>query len=75
MEELLEENEVAGMIYNLVKRQVLTINSGEHDKVIDLDYVALIEVMKLHKVKNPLECFEKVIHTFHYFLELKDGPG
>ena len=67
--ELMPENRDAAKIYQICKRQVRTWFNGEVDKEIDLDFVALKLPMDLYVApENHRECFEKVTHTYYYFL-------
>ena len=49
------------MIYGIVSRQVIV--AGE--EIIDLNYLAVVETMRLYKIKDMQGCFEKVIKLFH----------
>lgn len=66
--DLAAENQEAAAIYQLCRGQIRTRHNGQHDEVIDLDYVAVKMVMELYQIKNQRECFDKVRSTFYHFL-------
>jgi len=65
--ELMVENKEAAMVYQRVRGQVIVMSNGMETRVIDLNYPAIEFVMDLYKVKNRVECFEKVVRVFHHF--------
>ena len=69
--DLLEENEDAAKIYNIVRGQVIATS----EQIIDLNHLALWEAIDRYKVKEPIRCFELVNKVFHEFLSRDKGDG
>lgn len=61
--ELLEENEDAGEIYMVTRRQYRTAEQG---RVVDIDILAVQAVMDLYGVQDQRACLEKVRMLFHH---------
>ena len=71
--ELMQGNEDAAYIYQLVQRQVITAGMGE---VIDLNHAALWRLIDEFGIESRLEVFLKVIAAFQAVLKeqkQKDG--
>lgn len=66
--ELLDENDEAARVYQVVQSQTVTRFNGQHDEVIDLDFNAVKAIMDLYGVRDQRTCFEKVRRTFFHFL-------
>lgn len=64
--EPLKENEQAGLVYMLVRNQVILSPSGE---IVDLNINAVNAVMDIYDVKDKKGCFEKVLRLFYHFQE------
>lgn len=62
------ENEEAALIYNISRGQIITFFNGEVDREVDLNFVAVNAVMEIYGVKNKRSCFDKVMRTYHHFL-------
>ena len=60
----MEENVDAVHIYLLVKNQFLMAFDGP----IDINHVAIHEAMRLYKVEDPCNCFEKVVMLAGHFI-------
>ena len=69
MEVLLEENKDAGVIYQLVRGQVVTRHNGRYDQILDLNFQSIKTVMDLYEIKDQRKVFEKVRSLFFYFLK------
>lgn len=73
---LMPENKDVADIYFKVRGQTLTRFNGRYDVVTDLNQVALWGTIDHWptKIKDPMECFDRVMAVFHHFLkEARDG--
>lgn len=70
--ELLAENRDAAHIYMACQRQVITAGMGE---VIDLNHLALWQMIDRLNVADPLRCFELINKTFHHYLRQSRDKG
>jgi len=62
---LVEENQDAAFIYCLVQRQLIFGPRGP----VDISHLAVHEAMKLYRIENRQECFEKVLRLASHFIE------
>lgn len=62
---LIEENQDATRIYFLVQNQLIMGPTGP----VDINQLAIHEAMKLYRIKDRKECFEKVLKLSAYFIE------
>lgn len=65
------ENEDAAKIYLMVRNQTITRFNGQYDVPVGLDHNAVWNMIDHWptKIKDPMECFSRVISTFHHFLK------
>ena len=63
---LMQGNEDAAAVYQLVQRQILTAGMGE---VVDLNHLAVWRLIDELGVENRLETFLKVVGTFQEVLQ------
>jgi len=68
---LMPENKDAGEIYMMVRNQTITRFNGQYDVPVGLDHNAVWNMIDHWptKIKDPMECFSRVISTFHHFLK------
>ncbi len=62
---LIDENQDAARIYFLVQNQLIMGSTGP----VDINQLAIHEAMKLYRIKDRKECFEKVLILSAYFIE------
>lgn len=66
-----ECNRAVAQIWLLTRGQIITAGMGE---VVDINHLALwkdIEKFKeAYEIENEVDCFQRVIDIFHYFLEI-----
>ena len=62
---LLEENEDAALIYMLTQGQLIFGPKGP----VDINQLAVHEAMKLYRIENKKDCFEKVLRLAGHFIE------
>ena len=62
---LMGENEDAERIYFIVQNQYIMGFNGP----ISISQVAIHEAMKLYRIENRVDCFEKVLSLSLYFIE------
>lgn len=71
MPTLQECNRAVAQIWLLTRGQIITVGMGG---VIDINHLALwkdIEKFKeVYEIENEIDCFQRVIELFHYFLEI-----
>lgn len=60
-----EENEDAAQIYLVVQTQYIMGFNGP----VALNQLAIHEAMKLYRIRNRRECFEKVLRLSQHFIE------
>ncbi|MFP5223103.1 MAG: hypothetical protein ACLGSA_12505 [Acidobacteriota bacterium] len=65
----MEENRDAVMIYLRTRRQLIFAGMGE---VVDINHLAVHEAMRLYRVKDKQECFEKVLAVHDHMAELAE---
>lgn len=63
--ELLGENEDAERIYFIVQNQFIMGFNGP----VAINQVAIHEAMKLYRIQDKIDCFEKVLSISAYFIE------
>ena len=66
---LIEENRDAVMIYLRTRRQLIFAGMGE---AVDINHLAVHEAMRLYRVRDKQECFEKVLAVNDHMMELAD---
>lgn len=64
---LMEENRDAVMIYLRCRKQLIFAGMGEP---VDINHGAVHQAMRLYRVKDKVECFEKVLELSDHMLEL-----
>jgi len=62
---LMEENQDAAEIYFLVQNQLIMGLRGP----IDINHLAIHEAMKLYRIRERRDCFEKVLRLAIHFIE------
>lgn len=69
--ELRAENEEAGTIYMMTRRQIVTFHNGEHDTEIDINHAAVWAMIDHWPggIRDPFGVFRKVIKTYHSILK------
>jgi hypothetical protein len=67
--ELREENEDVARIFQIVRGQVITWFNGQVDVVMDLNHLAVWAAIDHFGVRNPRECFERVLKMFYKVLK------
>lgn len=65
--ELMEGNEDVANVYMLSRGQIITMHIGEKDIVYEISNQAIDAAMKWLKVKNKLECANRVRRLFFEF--------
>lgn len=63
--ELKEENREVARIYMETRGQVITAGMGD---VVDINILAVMKLMDLYAVKNPVEVLSRIRKTFYHFL-------
>jgi len=61
----MEENQDAAEIYFLVQNQLIMGLRGP----IDINHLAIHEAMKLYRIRERRDCFEKVLRLAIHFIE------
>jgi hypothetical protein len=67
--DLKEENEDVARIFQIVRGQVITRFNGQVDMIMDLNHLAVWAAIDRYGIKNPRECFEKVMKMFYALLK------
>jgi hypothetical protein len=71
-EEPFEENRDAVRIFSVIKNQLILGFGGP----IDINHMAIHEAMKLYKIKNKRECFEKILRISGWWIKkLSEDKG
>jgi hypothetical protein len=65
------ENEDAIRIFFLVRYQLIMGMNGP----VDVNHLAIYEAMKLYRIKNRRECFEKVLILARWWIEKMTNKG
>lgn len=66
---LLPDNYDAARVYLLTRGQLILSMSG----VVDINQLAVHEAMKLYRIENRKECFEKVLRVAaHFIAEMRE---
>jgi len=68
VEPLLEENKEAIFIFSKVLNQA--IFAGVDGAPIDLNFQSVDFIMRLYRIENKLDCFEKVLKAWHHVAEI-----
>ena len=62
---LLPDNEDVVRVFNVVQGQVVTAGQG---KVVDINHAAIHHAIRIYKVVDKKDCFERVTWLFHELL-------